>query len=184
VGEANDMDTTTPQIVFNAQQPFYPIVSGFLASVVGLGPLFDHRNPLKLDQSQAAVFAGFLAPTVAIDMQQVISQTLGGGITSDQTLNGLCCMLANTAYETVKDHNDVSPEFEVLRHLRNAASHRNRFHFMRGEPKRPAKWRTFEIDHTRKNDQNPLHGTACFGTRFGPADLLLLLSEIECKLPK
>jgi hypothetical protein len=88
-------------------------------------------------------------------------------------------MLANTAYETVKDHNNHSPEFEVLRHLRNAASHRNRFHFINGEPKRPAAWRTFVIDDTLKNNQNPLHDKACFGTVFGPADLLLLLSEIE-----
>ena len=47
-------------------------------------------------------------------------------------------MIANTAYEAVKDMNDKSPEFEYFRHIRNASSHQNMFNFSDNEPYRPA----------------------------------------------
>ncbi len=91
-------------------------------------------------------------------------------------------MLANTAYESVKDHNDQSPEFEFFRHVRNASSHRNFFYFTRNEPARAAAWRGFALDVVAKGDTNPLFGTPCFGPVLGPADLIDLLADIETKL--
>lgn len=170
-------------MAFSKASPFYSMVSTFLASAVGLGPVFNPSNPLGLDQTQVAVFYGIINPVAEIDMQQVLNQTLGAGITAAEALNGLCSMLVNTTYEAVKDHNDLSLEFEVFRHLRNAASHGNRFHFKPSQPSRPAAWRSFQIDHTKQGAMNPLHDTLCFGTAIGPADILLLLSDIELKLP-
>ena len=176
------MSTSVPAMAFSRGGPFYPMVSTFLASAVGLGPLFDSRNPLRVDAGQAAVFGGFVNTVSAIDMQQVIDQTLGGGITAQDALNSLCAMLVNTSYEAVKSRNDYSPEFEVFRHLRNAASHANRFFFEPHEPSRPACWRAFRIDEMAKGVSNPLQGTPCFGAVIGPADILQLLSDIEPKV--
>ena len=169
-------------IAFSGGGPFYPMVATFIASAVGLGPLFNPTNPLGLDATQRAVFRGFVSPVSEIDMQQVIRQTLGGGITADAALNSLCAMLANAAYEQVGARNDGSPEFEAFRHLRNAASHSNRFFFKPREPKLPAAWRTLRIDESLKGAANPLQGTQCFGTVIGPADILQLLSDIEPKV--
>jgi hypothetical protein len=91
-------------------------------------------------------------------------------------------MLANTAYEAVKDLNDKSPEFEFLRHIRNAGSHQNKFNFFPKEPSLPAYWKEAIIDHTKKGKDNPLFGTGCFGTYFGVPDIIDLLKEIEEKL--
>ena len=40
---------------------------------------------------------------------------------------------------------DKTPELEFFRHLRNGVSHGNRFNLRRDEPKRPARFRGFEI---------------------------------------
>jgi hypothetical protein len=91
-------------------------------------------------------------------------------------------MLANAAYEAVKELNDHSPEFEFLRHLRNAASHGNVISLASIEPRRPAHWRGQGFDHRVKGNSNPLNGKLCFGYLIGPADLLWLLWDIEKKL--
>lgn len=96
---------------------------------------------------------------------------------------GSCCqMLANTAYESVKGRKTHSPEFEFFRHVRNASSHRNYFTFDKEEPRRPAAWRGFTIDHTKLGKENPLQGSPCFGPVLGPADLVSLLKDIEDQL--
>ena len=40
------------------------------------------------------------------------------------------------------------PELEFFRHLRNAAAHGNRWHFVGGEPRRPAAFQRFTLDST------------------------------------
>jgi hypothetical protein len=169
--------------VFLPGRPFFKMVNTFMASAVGLGPIFDPNNPLKLDNTRSAVFYGYVISQASIDMQQVRDQALSGGTTGHDAVISLCCMFVNSTYEEVGHQNDHSPEFEVFRHLRNAASHQNRFHFKPHEPRRPAAWRGFVIDHNQKGSSNPLHGTPCFGTKIGPADIIFLLSDIESKLP-
>ena len=88
-------------------------------------------------------------------------------------------MLANTAYESVKDRNDHSPQFEFFRHVRNASSHLNHFNFAPHEPRRPAAWRGFVIDHTLKGTANPLNRQGCFGNILGAGDIFPLLWDIE-----
>jgi hypothetical protein len=155
------------------------MVTAFLVSAVGLGPVFDANNPLGLSRSQAAVFFGNVQPTLAIDMQQVRDMAAITG--SDGALRSLCCMLANTAYDSVEIKNDHSPEFEFFRHVRNAASHGNTFSLFKHEPSRPASWRGLVIDHTMKGQTNPLNGTLCFGGLLAPSDAIFLLWDIEKK---
>lgn len=173
---------TIPSILsFAHDRPFFPMVVSFLVSAVGLGPVFDKSNPLGLDRSSAAFFAGKVQPNFAIDLGQI--RDLAAFIGSDVALRSLCCMLVNTGYESVKDQNDRSPEFELFRHIRNAASHGNRFFFRPNEPSRPAAWRGVIIDHTSHGTANPLHDTDCFGGPFAPADAILLLWDIEQRVP-
>ncbi len=171
-----------PTIAFDRSGPFFTMVSAFLASTVGLGPVFDPSNPLGLGHEKLAVYNGKISPAFAIDMGQVVHLTIAGGLAADAAVDSLTCMLVNSAYELVSRHNDHSPEFEVFRHLRNAASHGNRFSFGSHEPKRPASWRGFSIDHSAKGKRNPLSGSRCFGFHWAPADAILLLSDIEGKL--
>jgi hypothetical protein len=68
-----------------------------------------------------------------------------------------------------------TPELEFLRHLRNAISHGNRFHFRHGEPTRPASFRGFTIT-------KQLEGKRPFWEYMAPGDALDLLDEVELQL--
>src|SRR6267143_40546 len=91
-----------PTISFDTTGPFYEMVTTFLAATIGLGPVFDPSNPLALDKNKVALYNGRVQPAFAIDMGQVFGQTSGGGITANEAVNALCCMLINSAYEAVK----------------------------------------------------------------------------------
>jgi hypothetical protein len=172
-----------PAIMFAQGRPSFEMVMSFLAATVGLGPVFEKDNPLALGPDKIAWYRGKVKANLAIDMGQVHAQCVSGALTAETAVKSLCCMLLNTAYAVAEAHNDKSPEFEVFRHLRNAASHGNRFNFRNGEPSRPASWSTFTIDHTRKGNANPLFGVECIGATISPADSLALLQDIERRLP-
>ncbi len=177
------LTSVQPLTPFRADRPFFGMANAFMASAAGLSPYFDPNNPLKLNQSSASVFYGFINPMSVKDMQQVVGQSLGKSMTAAEALNSLCCMLTISAFKVIKAHVTSEPEFEVFYHLRTAATYKNKFNFRNEHPKYPAAWRTFRIDDRKKGNMNPLHGKPCFGTVFGPADLLLLLSDIDKKLP-
>jgi hypothetical protein len=163
-------------------RPFYGMVSTFMASAMGIGPYFDPVLAQKATPTSAAVFFGFHNPMSVPDMMQAVNQSLGRGMTPVEGLNMLCCMLMISAFKVVKAFVDNTPEFQAFFHLHSAAYHGNKFTFKSDQPKYPAAWRTFRIDETKKGNINPLHGRPCFGTTFGPADVLLLLSDIDRKL--
>jgi hypothetical protein len=169
---------------FSADRPLFQVIATFLAATAGLGPVFDSSNPLALRQDFVAAYRGRVRPDLAIDMGQIHTQCASGAITAESAVKMLCCMLANTAYAILEPHNHYSPEFELLRHVRNAASHGNRFNFFPREPKRPAAWAGFRIDHTRLGPANPLQGVECFGASLSPADLLALLCDVERTIPE
>ena len=68
-----------------------------------------------------------------------------------------------------------TPELEFLRHVRNAVAHGNRFNIRSDEPKRPARFRGFEISQS-------LNGTELFWQFIGPGDVLDLLDEVHLQL--
>jgi hypothetical protein len=170
-------------LAFTPGRPFFEFVTSYLAATIGMGPVFDPANPLRLSKATVAWYSGKLKPAVALDMEQVHQQCLSGALTPNAAVVALSCMLVNTTYEIASSNNDQSPEFEFFRHLRNAASHNNRFRFAAREPSRPAQWAGLTFDHTRRGDLNPLQGATCIGALISPADILSLLGEIETKLP-
>jgi hypothetical protein len=69
------------------------------------------------------------------------------------------------------------PELELIRHLRNASAHGNRFHLVGKEPKRSASFKNFVVDAS-------LHRTEAFYTFMGPGDFLELLDHVAAWLRK
>jgi hypothetical protein len=81
------------------------------------------------------------------------------------------------AWENTKgDHTD-DPLWEFLRHCRNASAHKGHFHFLHGEPKKPAKWKSLEITHDLHD--HPLFSEPPEEGFLGVGDVLYLLTDIE-----
>ena len=173
---------TTGFIQFDKGKPFYDMVGTFLVALSASPAIFNADNPMNLNSTHIISMNGVLVGDKHLYPHEVFQQIQAGHITMPQFVAACCMMLANTSYESVKSQNDHSPEFEFFRHVRNASSHRNLFHFRHDEPFRPAVWRGSVFDHTRRGDTNPLQGKPCFGPILGPADLVHLLADIEAKL--
>lgn len=171
-------------INFTQDSPFYEMVTSFLAATVGLGPVFEKEVPLASGPDQSTWYRGKVRPDLTIDMEQIHAQCASGDLTAETVVKSLCCMLLCTAYTVADAHNDQSPEFEVFRHLRNAAAHGNYFYFKKDEPRRRAAWGRFVIDDKLKGSFNPLSGVECIGDTISPADVLALLQSIERRLPR
>ena len=171
-------------IKFTQDSPFFEMVTAFLAATEGLEALFGKENPLAPGPDKSAWYRGKVRPDVAVDLGQIHALRASGDLTADSVVKSLCCMLLNTAYAVADAHNDQSPEFEVFRHIRNAASHGNSFYFKKDEPRRPASWGRLVIDDKLKGRFNPLFGVECIGDTISPADALALLQNIERRLPK
>jgi hypothetical protein len=65
-----------------------------------------------------------------------------------------------------------TPEYEFLRHLRNAVSHGNRFTLRKGEPTRPACFGNFRIDRSLNGMENVLFSYVKPGDTMDLLDLL------------
>jgi hypothetical protein len=167
---------------FRQGGPFFDMVGSFLIAVAGSPSIINKDNPMRLEEGQYISLPGILTVGRHIRPHEVHEQVVKGHISQGRFLRACCMMLANTAYEAVKDKNDYSPEFEFFRHIRNASSHENRFAFAPKEPSRPVSWRGAKIDDGHKGTSNPLHGTECFGRFIGASDLIDLLADIERKI--
>lgn len=75
----------------------------------------------------------------------------------------------------INSYFNKTPELEFLRHVRNAISHGNKFHFLRGEPRRPACFEAFALS-------TDLEGSVLFWDFMMPGDVLALFDEIEKQL--
>jgi hypothetical protein len=168
---------------FAPGRPFYTMVTSFMAASAGLGPVFAKDSPLAFQPGVALLFTGIVVPDLHVRMEDIRATCTSQPLTGHEAAKSLCCMLVNSAYCVAEDSNDHSPDFEVFRHFRNAASHGNKFFFKPWEPARPASWRGFTIDHKMQGAQNPLHGTEFIGTAASAADVIVLLSDIEPRLP-
>lgn len=188
----------TPDLAFVLGRPFYELVVTYLIASAGLTPVFDamHYPDFMRDVSTGAdiwgSFPGRVVNAAAnVNLRHRVDQVRSGGINSERAERALLCMLANSAYEEMTDAQrrklTGKPTYEVFRHVRNAASHGNRWDFVANkrvqEPRNPAFWRGFVIDHNAKGAANPLHQTQCFGTSLLAADLLYLLGDVEKMLP-
>jgi hypothetical protein len=84
-----------------------------------------------------------------------------------------------TAAEMAKERRTKEPDWEFLRHCRNAAAHNGHFHFGPDEPRLPAVWRGLEIDRLLQG--SPLFNSISDPGFLGPGDTLHLLSDLEAK---
>lgn len=173
---------TVDYVQFKQGLPFYDMVTSFMVSLASSPSVFNKDNPMNLKKDHYISVQGILLEGrhfIPYDVYELAQQNK---ISQANYFKTCCVMLANTAYESVKDKNDQSPEFEFFRHLRNASSHRNMFNFFNHEPARPAVWRGNAIDHKLKGIANPLYGQECFGSFIGMAEIIDLLKDIENKL--
>jgi hypothetical protein len=70
---------------------------------------------------------------------------------------------------------DKAPELELFRHLRNGISHGNTFNLLNGEPRRPAKFKNFEIAPA-------LHGQPVLFEFMSTGDLFDLFDHVKAHL--
>lgn len=169
-------------VQFRQGLPFYDMVASFMVGLAACPAVFNADNPMQLKDEHYTVLEGIAVPGRHFRPKEVFDQVQAGNITMRQYVIVCCSMLANAAYESVKAKNDQSPEFEFFRHVRNAASHGNQFHFPAHEPARPASWRSIQLDHTNRGLSNPMQGTECFGKALGVADIIDLLVDMEGKI--
>lgn len=164
---------------FSKDLYFYDIVASFSISLCGCPVIFEKHIEVYKSSQELLSFPGIHAQNKHLAPFQLRHQALQGEINKGKHIASCCTMLANTAYESVKQYNDGSPAFEFFRHIRNASSHLNIFQFNHKEPANPAKWRDAMIPHELKGQKNPLHNKLCFGYFMGVADILELLMDIE-----
>jgi hypothetical protein len=163
---------------------FYDLVSSFSISLCGCPVIFEKEVEIYKAADQLISFPGAYSKAKHLAPFQLREQALRGEINKSKHIASCCMMLANTAYESVKQYNDGSEVFEFFRHIRNASSHLNVFQFNHKEPAHPAQWRGAIIEHQQKGDKNTLFAKPCFGHFIGVADLLDLLMDIEHKIIK
>jgi hypothetical protein len=171
--------------------PFFEYVVTYLCASAGFTPVYDAVGQPAFMAGTLGVFPGFHGNVVHMDLDEAV-QLARDGTTLPQVRaeQRLCCMLANAAYEALAEADRKrlrgKPAFEFFRHVRNAASHNNKWHFTIKrrvhEPSRHAEWGAFTIDHTLKGPLDPLHDKDCIYGTLHPADLLGLLRDVEVLL--
>ncbi len=167
---------------FNKELFFYDLVTSFSISLCGCPVIFEEDLNIYHSANQVLSFPGAFAESKHMVPFRLRQQASKGDLNKSRHIASCCMMLANTAYESVKNFNDGSEVFEFFRHIRNASSHLNSFQFNHKEPAHPAKWRGAIIDEKQKGENNPLFGQSCFGRFIGVADILDLLMDIERKI--
>jgi hypothetical protein len=168
-------------LMLDPGKPFYQYVLTYLAASAGLTPVYDAEHYPTFMQGIAGKFPGKVGGDLAFDLADCVGRVRAGALPQQQAEVSLCCMLANAAYESIAgdDRKKRDPVFEVFRHVRNAASHGNAWHFRGEEPRFRGEWHGIVIDETRKGDANPLQGQTCFYGTLQPADLLCLIRDVE-----
>jgi len=169
-------------IQFSKSGCFYEMVATFMIAASAVPAFFNKNKLINFDPSERIIIQGVQVKDKHIYPHQTCEQIQAGHATQAFYIGQNCLMLASLAYETVKELNDHTPEFEFFRHVRNASSHMNKFSFHNNEPRRPAAWKGIILDHTKQGDANPMQNYECFGRVLGPADILVLLADIEKRL--
>ncbi|MFT7561465.1 MAG: hypothetical protein ACI93R_003392 [Flavobacteriales bacterium] len=158
---------------------FYDLVLSFSISLCGCPNIFDKSSPAYGMNNEILSFPGLHSQKKSMNPQLLRSQVEEGKILKSRHIEMCCMMLANTAYESVKQYNDHGEVFEFFRHIRNASSHLNIFNFNQKEPSHSAQWRGASFNKNLRGQNNPHSNRPCFGHLMGVADLLDLLIDVE-----
>lgn len=173
------MPTDYSKIQFSKIFPFESIVTTFGASIIAIEGFFDDSLfKVKDDDFLGVVGRKYRARVNISKLRQYSKEHFDKSWFSIS----LTISLINRSWYMVEKFQDYSPEFEFFRHLRNAASHGNRFKFNKIEPSRPASWRGITIDHNLKGSSNPLQNKMCITNKIASADIILLLWDIEHRI--
>ncbi|MCI2283079.1 hypothetical protein L3081_06295 [Colwellia sp. MSW7] len=177
--KTKSVDSNLECIEFRKDLYFFNLVSCFSVSLCGSPIIFDNRVEMFLPPDHSLSFPGRFVSNKVMAPHSLRVRAERGEINRSEHMVSCCIMLANTAYESVKEFNDGSETFEFFRHIRNASSHLNTFQFIHKEPVKPARWRYAVIADNLKGERNPLYGQRCFGNFLGVADILELLIDVE-----
>jgi hypothetical protein len=175
----NSVSSGIERIEFRQDLYFFNLVSCFSVSLCGSPVIFDKRIEMFLPEDRSLSFPGRFVSDKLMSPHSLRVRAESGDFSSSEHIASCCIMLANTAYESVRQFNDGSEIFEFFRHIRNASSHLNTFQFIHKEPANKARWRNAIIDNQLKGEKNPLYGQRCFGNFLGVSDILELLVDIE-----
>ena len=176
------MPTQDLEFSFSKSSPFYQMVGAFRTALLGFQAFSRSDNPMGWKPQDVLKIESVCTKDLIIDFYDQFRLVQSDQLDQPQYFSSLCCMLMNTAYESVKQYNDNSPEFEFFRHVRNVSSHANAFNFFKSEPRRPASWRTLTIDHRKKGVQYTLFGKKCFMEYLAVPEAIFLLNDIDRKL--
>ena len=164
--------------------PFFEFMLTFLAATAGLTPVYDVGNYPNFMQATAGLYPGKASGNLQANLWRAVDYVRAGHLPQRPAEISLCCMLAITGFQsldqlTVDKFKDKNNALEVLRHIRNAASHGNKWHFEGGRPKVRCEWGTLVVNAATPGAQHPLHGQQCFYGSIEPADLLCLIRDVE-----
>jgi hypothetical protein len=156
---------------------FYNLVLAYLVASAGLTPVYDAEHYPDFLKGTAGIYTGNGGFDARVNLPEVVAFARDGStIPAERTGAFLCCMLANTAHSSLSDAEIQrlysNPTFQFFRHVRNAASHGNRWNLYPGQPSIPASWGAHTLDPS-------WHDKPCFFEKLGPADLLYLIRDIE-----
>lgn len=170
-------------LTLNPAGPLYPFMLTYIAASAGLTAVYDAANYPNYMQGTAGIFP---SKTVGakVGLDDSVRAVRAGALPQPHAETNLCVMLVNTAYESLNKATRTrlrgNPVFEFFRHVRNAASHGNKWHFSSKEPARPAAWKILILNHALIGNANPLQGQQCIhGSLLLPGDLLFLLRDVE-----
>ena len=97
---------TQGYLEFRQGMPFFDMVGSFLIAIAGSPSIINEDNPMKLDERHYVAIPGIVVPGRHIRPREVHDQVVKGHISQGQFLKSCCGMLANTAYESVKNRLD------------------------------------------------------------------------------
>jgi hypothetical protein len=173
---------------FNPGEPFYDLVHAFLVASAGLVAAYDEAGHPNLLDGVAKTYPGKVATDVPWDMGKAVAIARDGAVQHERVEHLLCGMLANAAWERARVLWNETTQLQgaipqVLRHVRHAASHGNKWNFEGKQPNQPAVWRTLVLEPPVIGSAHPRNGRACFGLDLDAADLLALLDDMQRDLP-
>jgi hypothetical protein len=156
--------------------------------------LANHPNLIEREISRTIVEGGLTEllgkqkhlARIAGDTLKVDVNELSSVMVSDQrpSLDYFDRMAAGSllilAWDITEAHHTHDPQWEFLRHCRNAAAHGGAFHFMHGEPRRRAEWRDVQVLTSLQGLQ--LFADPPIAGFMGPGDAFHLLADIEATL--
>lgn len=131
---------------------------------------FDRGSSVRLGRKDGTYYEG-------LDIHESLASAVGHGPFNRLQLGLALFVIFSFVGDRLAQEKyfDKTPELEFFRHLRNALSHGNKFHFIGKEPARPASFRAFSL--VRADE-----GSTLFFEYMSTGDAMDLLDHVEAHL--